>query len=272
MAPEGAIPYMRRIALLSDIHGNRAALEAGLNDIASCALEEIYCLGDLVGYGPEPSQVIERVRSSGIPTVQGNYDEGIGARRGDCGCFYATDVARSDGEASYAFTEAAVDDADHEWLASLPHEIRFDYDGERILLVHGSPRKVNEYLLPDRLDAQLVRLADQAEADIVCVGHVHIPYHRAILTSDGRTIHYVSSGSVGKPKDGDSRAAWVELVLGSRAEVTGATHDQAAAAVGASDVWAGTIVHRVTYDVESVATAVIAAGMPAAFAEALRRA
>jgi putative phosphoesterase len=265
---------MRRIALISDVHGNSVALDAVLEDIAACELEEIYCLGDLVGYGPDPSGVVERLRALGIPTVRGNYDEGVGTRRGECGCYYATDEAKSDGAASYAFTDLALDDADHDWLAALRTEIRFEHEGVRVLLAHGSPRKINEYLLLDRQDEQLARLANEAAADVVCIGHIHIPYHRALRADDGRAVHYVSSGSVGKPKDGDPRAGWVEVVLGTKAEVTAACADDGAAgaagAVAAEQVWIGVVVHRVSYDVEGVAAAVIAAGLPARLAEALR--
>jgi len=243
----------RRLAIFSDIHGNPDALDAVLDDIRVAGIAEKYCLGDLVGYGPDPSGVVSRMRESGIPTISGNYDEGVGTRRGDCGCYYATEQARVDGEASYAFTDGALDGTDHEWLAALPHTLRFEHDGLRVLLAHGSPRKINEYLLPDRTDDQLVRLAEQAEADVVCVGHVHIPYHRVLTGSDGRTIHYVSSGSVGKPKDGDPRACWVEVVLGPGDRLTAVTH-------------------RVAYDVDKVAAAVIAAGLPVRIAEALRSA
>lgn len=220
---------MRRIALLSDVHGNLPALDAVLADIETAGIAEVYCLGDLVGYGPDPAGVVDRVRSSGIHTIKGNYDEGIGERRGDCGCYYATEQARVEGEASYRFTDAALDDADHAWLAALPGEIRFEHGGLRVLLVHGSPRKINEYLLPDRTDAQLSRLADAAGADVVCVGHVHVPYHRVVEGADGRPVHYVSVGSVGKPKDGDPRAAWAEVLLGGPDEI-------------------GVVFHRVAYD------------------------
>jgi predicted phosphodiesterase len=263
---------MRRVALFSDVHGNSVALDAVLDDIASCGLDEVYCLGDLVGYGPDPSGVVNRIRSGGTPTIRGNYDEGVGNRRGECGCYYITEQSKSDGAASYAFTDATLDDADHAWLASLPGEIRFEFEGVRILLAHGSPRKINEYLLLDRQDAQLARLADQAEADIVGIGHIHIPYHRVLAADDGRTVHYVSSGSVGKPKDGDPRAGWVELVLGSRDEVADATHDAGAAPAGATNVWAGFVVHRVSYDIEAVARAMALAGLPATLIDALRSA
>lgn len=263
---------MRRIALFSDVHGNLEALDAVLGEIDASGIAELYCLGDLVGYGPDPAGVIERIQARSIPTIRGNYDEGIGNRRGECGCYYATDAAKADGAASYAFTDGALSDADHAWLAALPGEVRVVHDGVRILLAHGSPRKINEYLLPDRTDTQLARLATAAEADIVCVGHVHIPYHRAIETDAG-TIHYVSSGSVGKPKDGDPRAAWVELVLGSAEETAAAAPDDgAASAAGTTAAWVAAIVHRVSYDIESVASAMIAAGLPPTLAEALRTA
>lgn len=262
---------MRRVALFSDIHANLDALTAALDDIAESGIEERYCLGDLVGYGPDPAAVIDAVRSSGIPTIRGNYDEGIGGRLGSCGCYYATDQARADGAASYAFTVAAVDDERATWLAALPESHRFEEGGAKVLLAHGSPRKINEYLLPDRTEAQLARLAAQADADVVCVGHVHVPYHRSFATPRG-IVHYVSSGSVGKPKDGDSRAGWVELLLGAGEEVRAAAPvDDAAAPAGETDVWASAVVHRVAYDVEAVARRMLAAGLPATLAEALRR-
>jgi len=261
----------RRIALFSDVHGNLVALDAVLADIESRGVSEVYCLGDLVGYGPDPAGVIGRLRDLGIATIRGNYDDGIGHRRGECGCYYVTEQARSDGAASYAFTDAALDDADHEWLASLPDDVRFEHDGVRVLLAHGSPRKINEYLLPDREDAQLARLAEQGRADVVCVGHIHLPYHRVLDGTDGGVVHYVSSGSVGKPKDGDPRACWVELLIGSEEAVRDAApQDTASGAAARGTVWVATVTHRVDYDVEAVASAVVAAGLPASLAEALR--
>jgi predicted phosphodiesterase len=241
---------VRRIALLSDIHGNLPALDAVLADIAASGIEERYCLGDLVGYGPDPAGVIDRVRSSGIPTILGNYDEGVAQRRGECGCYYPTPLARSDGSVSYAFTEPLVDDERAGWLLSLPREIRFEHAGQRVILVHGSPRKINEYLLPDRTEQQLARLAEEAGADVVCVAHVHIPYHRVVTGAGHARIHYVSSGSVGKPKDGDRRACWAELLLGDAREVD-------------------TVFHRVEYDIGSVSAAMRAAGLPETLIAAL---
>ena len=266
---------MRRIALYSDIHSNTTALEAVLDHIGRVGPSERYCLGDLVGYGPDPAGVIEMVRSSGDPVIRGNYDQGVGDRSGACGCYYATDKAESDGAASYAFTEQAVGDGDAAWLSSLPTEIRIDEAGVRILLTHGSPRRINEYLMPDRGEGQLARLAREADADVVCCGHVHVPYHRSFRAEPddpaAPLVHYVNSGSVGKPKDADPRACWVELIVGPAEEVRAAAPgDWHAAPAGTTDTWVGLVIHRVSYDVESVAAAVIAAGLPNSLAEALR--
>lgn len=264
---------MRRIALISDIHGNLPALDAVLSDIEETGLAEIYCLGDLVGYGSDPAGVIDRVRFLNVPTIPGNYDEGIAQRRGECGCHYATEQARADGAASYRFTEPLVDDERAGWLAALPREIRLEVAGVRVLLAHGSPRKINEYLLPDRTDEQLTRLAEAAGADVVCVGHVHIPYHRLLLAASGSPVHYVSAGSVGKPKDGDPRACWAELVFGDADEIaSAASGDRSAGPAGAGAVQVAAVFHRVAYDIEAVAAAMTAAGLPGTLVASLRTA
>lgn len=242
---------MPSIALISDIHGNLTALDAVLADIAATGAEATYCFGDLVGYGPDPAGVIDRVRELGIPTVRGNYDDGVGNRRGECGCYYATEQARADGAASYAFTDAALDDARAAWLAALPGEIRIELDDLRVLLVHGSPRKINEYLGTDRDDAFLARLAVGADADVICVGHTHVPYDRTVAVPGGAPVRFVNAGSVGKPKDGDPRACWTELAFGP------APGELAVA------------VHRVAYDVATVQAAMLDAGLPETLAAAL---
>jgi hypothetical protein len=96
----GSKTEMHRFALLSDIHGNLPALEGVLADIERSGVASVHCLGDLVGYGPDPSGVVSRVRGLGIPVIRGNYDDGVGRRNGSCGCYYATEQAKQDGAAS----------------------------------------------------------------------------------------------------------------------------------------------------------------------------
>ena len=234
------------LAFFSDVHGNASALAAVLADFRARRIERIYCLGDLVGYGPSPNEVIALIRAARIPTVAGNYDDGVGFERGGCGCYYADDEARRIGDASYAFTVAGVSAANQAWLRALPRELRFEAGRRRFHLVHGSPRRINEYLAEERDPRTYERLASFEDADVLVFGHTHVPWHRR----HGNVL-FVNAGSAGRPKDGDPRAGYTLLHLPTDGdpEVT---------------------VVRVPYDVETTVAGVLAAGLPPALADAFR--
>jgi putative phosphoesterase len=234
-----------RIVFISDIHGNSAALRAVLADLETRGLERVYCLGDLVGYGPDPEDVIDVIRAAEIPCLMGNYDDGVAFGRGGCGCYYKDDATRAIGDASYRFTVGAVSPVGKAWLRSLPRELRIEAGGYRLHLVHGSPRRINEYLLTDRDPRTFERLAAAEDADVLVFGHTHAPWHRQYAG-----VHFVNVGSVGRPKDGDPRAAYTLLRLGP-------------GLVEADNV-------RVAYDADKTARAVLAAGLPAELAESFR--
>jgi putative phosphoesterase len=198
-----------RIAIISDIHGNLPALETVLADIRSKAPDAVYCLGDLVGYGAFPNEVTARIRSEGIPTIMGNYDDGVGFERDGCGCAYKDPIEKALGDRSLAWTKARVTAENKAYLRSLAAQIRFEAAGKRVLLVHGSPRRINEYLFEDRPLSSFQRLAASSEAAIIVFGHTHRPYTKLV---DG--VLFVNAGSVGKPKDGDWRACYVMLEAG----------------------------------------------------------
>ncbi|NLE10073.1 MAG: metallophosphoesterase family protein [Actinobacteria bacterium] len=235
------------LALFSDVHSNRLALEAVLDDLEERGISRVYCLGNLVGYGPDPNGVIDLLRVRTIPSILGNYDEGVGWETGDCGCFYPDEEARCIGEASYAFTVAEVTSERKAYLRSLPHELHAELAGKRVHLVHGSPRRINEYLLRDRDERTFLRLAEAETDDVLCFGHTHDPWFRSY---GGRL--FVNVGSVGRPKDGDPRAAHVVLSSSPGAPIE-------------------VEIRRITYEVEAAAQAVLAAGLPPALADALRR-
>ena len=208
-----------RIALFSDIHSNLPALEAVLKDIDNKKPDALYCLGDLVGYNIWPNEVINEIRKHGIPTIAGNYDFGIGRRSDDCGCAYKTDKDKEMGAVSISFTNEIVKDDERNYLRTLPAHIKVEFklnnDKLNLLLVHGSPRRINEYLFEDRDEKSLHRILKDADADIMCFGHTHKPYHR-IINLDEDKEHYrhaINIGSVGKPKDGDNRACYVLLTI-----------------------------------------------------------
>jgi putative phosphoesterase len=221
-----------RIAIFSDIHGNLQALESALADIAAQKPDAIYCLGDLVGYGANPNEVTERIRREGWPAIMGNYDDGVGFDRDECGCAYREEAERERGQRSLEWTKARVTPDHKAFLRTLVNEIRFDADGKRILLVHGSPRKMNEYLFEDRPISSFARLAASSNADVIVFGHTHKPYVKEV---DGVT--FVNAGSVGKPKDGDWRACYA-LLDGGRATFRRVEYDvaSAAAAIRATDL------------------------------------
>ena len=195
-----------RIAIFSDVHGNLPALDAVLADLRSRQPDVVYCLGDLVGYAPFPNEVVERIRHDAIPTIMGNYDDGVGFERDDCGCAYREEEEKRRGDQSLAWTKDHVTAENKAFLRTLTPEIRFEADGRRVLLVHGSPRKINEYLFEDRPIPSFQRLAASSNADVIVYGHTHKPYTKLV---DG--VLFLNVGSVGKPKDGDRRACYVVL-------------------------------------------------------------
>jgi putative phosphoesterase len=234
-----------RLAFFSDVHSNLPALEAVLEDIASVGVDARYALGDLVGYAPWPNEVLERLQAEGITSVMGNYDEGTGFDMAECGCAYTNPTEKALGDESFAWTKAHTNEANKAWLRSLPRDIRFEADGKRYLLVHGSPRRINEYLYEDKPDATFARIAESADADVIVCGHTHRPYDKRV-----GDFRFINDGSAGKPKDGDPRACWALL-------------DTATDALS---------FRRVEYDVERTAQAILAGDLPHEFAAQVREA
>ncbi|MFN2469977.1 MAG: metallophosphoesterase [Gaiellaceae bacterium] len=148
-----------RIAVITDVHGNVPALEAALARIEELDVDGLYCGGDLVGYGPWPNEICRMIEERAIPTIYGNYDYAIARDLEDCGCFYPTPKDREIGEASVAWTLAHTDDRSKRFMHELPFDLRFQLGRKRVRLVHGSPRKVNEYLLEDRRASTFERIA-----------------------------------------------------------------------------------------------------------------
>ncbi len=253
-----------KIALLSDIHANLPALEVVLADIDGRKPDAVYCLGDLVGYNVWPNEVIAEVRRRGIPTIAGNYDFGIGRGSDDCGCAYKTEEEKEMGKVSISYTNEVVGIEERKYLRSLPAHIRVEYqlnnDRLNLMLVHGSPRKINEYLFEDRDEKSMLRIMEDANADVLCFGHTHKPYHRIMMLKgeDGnRYRHAINIGSVGKPKDGNSQACYVILSI-----------DESSSVAAKESVHVEFV--RLPYDVEKAARAVENSVLPDAYAGMLR--
>jgi predicted phosphodiesterase len=241
-----------RVAVISDIHSNRQALEAVLEAIEAAEADEIWCLGDLVGYGADPDACTALVRERCDLCLGGNHDLAV------LGALNISTFSET-AAAAVEWTRENVSEATLEFLASL------DPAGskEGIGLFHASPRDpIWEYVLSlDQAEAGL----DAQEERVGLIGHSHVAlfflrplgvrhgYAQGAQAGDGAEIEVgegewlLNPGSVGQPRDGDPRAAWLELDTAH---------------------WTGHY-HRVPYDIEGAASAILAAGLPEVLAERL---
>jgi predicted phosphodiesterase len=242
-----------RYALLSDVHANLPALEAVLRDADQHEPDAILHLGDLVGYAPWPDDVVRLLASRGIAGVAGNYDSTVALGAPHCGCRADSAEQEKWNQESYNWTTSRVSEATKAYLRALPFRLDIrpaggHAPGPRLILVHGTPTLNTLYWTEDRPDRFCLEMAAKAGArpgDVIAFGHTHRPWHRTI-----EGIGFINAGSVGKPKDGDSRAGYVLLTFDG--------NDNAVEFI------------RVDYDVQSVAAAIIEAGLPEAFAHLLQ--
>ncbi|WP_136592214.1 metallophosphoesterase family protein [Salinigranum halophilum] len=207
-----------RLGLISDVHGNRVALEAVLDDMP--AVDRLLCAGDVVGYNPWPAECVAAVRGRDVPTVMGNHDRAVASETS----FGFNSMA----QAGVEYAREHLDGSALAWLAGLPDE-RTLLDG-RVKVVHGHPADPDRYtypadFAPGMLDGE----------ELLVMGHTHVQHHAVF--SEGMLVN---PGSVGQPRDGDPDAAYAIVDLAERAVTE----------------------HRVSYDVDRVATAIEEAGLP----------
>jgi len=255
-------------AVISCLHANLAALEAVLADIDQQGIATITCLGDLVGYGPQPNEVVDLVRQRAIPTCQGCWDEDIIEGLNACDCSYPSQLAERRGHLAHQWTAAQLSEENKAFLASLPMSLRRD----RLLFVHGSPNSQHEYLLPDMDAFAALERVESAGAETLFCGHTHRPYVRELREGSIRVRvrqasdepvgmddaaerelrlplrRIINAGSVGEPRHGNTHATYV-------------IHDEDTGAVE---------IREVAYELERTCSAIVDAGLPPVFAWRLR--
>ena len=204
-----------RYALISDVHANLPALEAVLADIAARRdVAATHHLGDLVGYAPWPNEVVARLRREQIAGVAGNYDSTVGFDYKHCGCKYEDPRQEELSHVSFDWTKTHSSGATKAYLAALPFRVDLrplggHAPGPTVVLVHGAPTLNTLYWTEDRSDEFCLKMAGTAgleAGDVIAFGHTHKPWHRTV-----EGIHFVNTGSVGRPKDGDWRAGYALL-------------------------------------------------------------
>jgi len=246
-------------AVISCLHANLAAVEAVLDDIDSQGITSVTCLGDLVGYGPQPNEVINLVRGRNIQTCQGCWDEDIIDGLNSCECSYPSQLAERRGHRAHEWTAEILTDENKQFLAKLPMTLRRG----TMLFVHGSPNSQHEYLLPDMNAFAALERVETAGAETMFCGHTHQPYVRELSGGSIRVRvqqkgmesaseqelqlpmrRIVNAGSVGEPRHGSTKATYV-------------VHNEETGAV---------TIREVDYDVGRTCRAILEVGLPEVFA------
>ena len=186
-----------RILVLADLHANLAALEAATAD----GFDRLICLGDLVGYGPFPNEVIRFIRERAFVAIRGNHDNALGLDV-DCRCSPANKALA---EATLAYHRTLLSSEDLDWLRALPGSVEFKLDGYRFAAFHATPRDplYGYEITPELPDDQLREEIEGVKADFILLGHTHLPMVRGI---GSRVI--VNPGSVGQPRDGNPECSY----------------------------------------------------------------
>ena len=236
-----------RIALFGGVYNNYLALEAAIADAQRRGVDDIYCLGDLGAFGPHPDRVFPLLDAAGVLCMQGNYDHSIGNELDDCQCGYTDPRDNHFAQISYDYTLANTSAQHRTWMRNLPAEFRLEVGGLQVLLCHGSPRKVNEFLWESTTSTHfLSHLADEYAADVVVATHTGIKWQRAL--SQNRL--FVNAGVLGRPENDGQTHVWY-TILECRAGETAVEFVP------------------VTYDHQRLATEMRAEGLPGEFAETI---
>jgi putative phosphoesterase len=229
-----------RIALIGDVHANLPALEAVLAHADNLGAEAIWNVGDFVGYGAFPDEVVRRLRKRDAVSIIGNYDKKVLRFKKKKEKWRRS--KRQEKFLAFQWAYNHLSKKSRKYLRSLPKEIRLEIAGKRVLLTHGSPISNEEPLTPHTPDDRLRELAEIAQADVIICGHSHQAFTRQV---DG--VWFINTGSVGRPDDGDPRAAYA--ILDIEADSLEAHH------------------YRVAYEVEEAIAAIRQSEQPEAFAE-----
>ncbi|MCB1034500.1 MAG: metallophosphoesterase family protein [Acidobacteria bacterium] len=200
-------PYSR-IAVFGGVYNNHFALAALLQDAARRGAEAIYCLGDLGGFGPNPEKIWPLLEEGGVKTIQGNYEESLASGREDCNCGYTDPRDNHFAEISYRYTERHCSPQFKEYMGSLPRRRRVRLGDRELLLVHGSPRRINEFLFHSASPAPFLEaLLAQNDCDGILCTHTGLHWHRRLAAGD-----VVNVGVIGRPaNDGDPAVHYAML-------------------------------------------------------------
>jgi len=218
------------IGVISDVHSNLEALEAVIDDLKNRHVNEIFCVGDIVGYGANPNECCDIIRQLEIPCVLGNHD--FAAVTGKL-----VDWFQPSARESLKWTSEKLTRENKIFLAELPRRLIVKTDGVKLGLVHGSPwDELFEYVRPTTSESVLKKFLKEMKCNVLALGHTHLPFAKKVKTGIA-----FNPGSVGQPRDGNWMASYALLN----------TEEMKVKIV------------RVKYDVETAAMKIKSAGLPA---------
>jgi putative phosphoesterase len=230
-----------KIALIGDVHANLHALEAVLLHASDRGCKAIWNIGDFVGYGAYPNEVVKLLRQVKAISIIGNYDlKALKVKQKQAG--WAAKAPEKWLAFQWAYEHLSK--SSRKYLKNLPENRRLKVKSWKILLTHGSPASPDEHLSPDTPEARLRELAKMAKADLIICGHSHQPFARWI-----EDVLFINTGSVGRPDDGDPRATYAVLKL--KRKMVEVRH------------------YRIEYDVDQAAGAIRKQQLPEDFAQML---
>ncbi|MBP88793.1 MAG: metallophosphoesterase [Planctomycetaceae bacterium] len=198
-----------RIACFGGIYNNYLALEVAIHDAKGRGVDAIYCLGDMGAFGPHPNRVFPLLHEHNVLCLQGNYDDSIGNELEDCQCGYTDPRDNHFAQISYDYTLANTSSDNRRFLRELPKQRRIELGPLSVLLCHGSPRKVNEFLWESTTATQFLdSLVEKERVDVIAATHTGIKWHRRLRDDQ----HFVNVGVLGRPENDGQTNVWYALL------------------------------------------------------------
>lgn len=215
----GGTSRLHRIGVFGGVYNNYLALQSTIETFKDLGVDEMFCLGDLGAFGPHPDRVFPPLIQNDVNVVQGNYDEAVGNEMEDCQCGYTDPKDNHFAKLSYDYTLENTSDQWKTWMRDLPQQRRIQLGNFDVLMCHGSPRKINEFLWESTTpDHFLNALFKEYDADVILATHTGIHWNRRLKDNK----HFVNVGVIGRPANDGNTHVWATLleVQGNRLDVS----------------------------------------------------
>jgi predicted phosphodiesterase len=199
----------KRVLVFGGVYSNQHALRAVLERAGDARVDAVYCLGDLGGFGPRPENVHPLLVDHDVRVIQGNYEQSLSSGAEDCNCGYTDPRDNHFADLSYRYTEKNCSPEFKRWMGELPQRRRVRVGKKELLLVHGSPRQVNEFLFESTSPVNfLEKLLDRERCDAVLCTHTGLHWHRRLPS--GRDV--VNVGVIGRPANDGNTHVWYTTI------------------------------------------------------------